>query len=85
MAVGVFGKARELGIEVPREMAVVGFDNIRLARHIVPGLTTADMPKQQLGSSAARKLIEILNHGDIEYEKTILRSELVIRQSCGCE
>lgn len=85
MAVGVFDKARELEINIPCEMAVVGFDNIRLARHVVPGLTTADMPKQDLGSMAARKLINMLVDGHIEYEKVILRTELVIRQSCGCK
>ena len=84
MAIGAMGKARQLGLRVPEDLAVVGFDNIRLARHVVPALTTADMPKYQLGAMAAKKLLEALSNEHIVYEKVVLRTELTIRQSCGC-
>ncbi|MGE5529116.1 MAG: LacI family DNA-binding transcriptional regulator [Patescibacteria group bacterium] len=84
MAVGAMEKAREAGLAIPKDLAVVGFDNIRLARHITPGLTTADMPKYQLGATAAKKLLGAMADDDIAYEKVVFRTELVIRQSCGC-
>ena len=84
MAIGAMEKARQLGLKVPGDLAVVGFDNIRLARHISPGLTTADMPKYQLGAMAAKKLLEALANDHIAYEKVVLRTELIVRQSCGC-
>jgi len=84
MAIGAMEKARQMGLDVPGDLAVVGFDNIRLARHVSPGLTTADMPKYQLGAAAAEKLLAAMANDHIAYEKVVLRTELVVRQSCGC-
>ncbi|MGE5550477.1 MAG: LacI family DNA-binding transcriptional regulator [Bacteroidota bacterium] len=84
MAIGAMEKAKQMGLQVPGDLAIVGFDNIRLARHVSPGLTTADMPKYQLGATAAKKLLEALSDDHIAYEKVVFRTELVIRQSCGC-
>ncbi|MGE5549369.1 MAG: LacI family DNA-binding transcriptional regulator [Bacteroidota bacterium] len=84
MAIGVMGKARELGLNVPEDLAVVGFDNIRLAHHVHPGLTTVDQPKYNMGAAAARKLLNMLTRGEIVYEKAVLRTELILRRSCGC-
>ncbi|MGQ9780116.1 MAG: LacI family DNA-binding transcriptional regulator [Bacillota bacterium] len=84
MAIGAMEKARQLGIRVPEDLAIVGFDNIRLARHVIPGLTTVEMPKYQLGAMAAKKLLETLANEHIVYERVVLKTELVVRQSCGC-
>ena len=42
------------------------------------------MPKYQLGAMAAKKLLEALANDHIAYEKVVLRTELIVRQSCGC-
>ncbi|MGE5552234.1 MAG: LacI family DNA-binding transcriptional regulator [Bacteroidota bacterium] len=84
MAIGAMEKARQLGLCIPDDLALVGFDNIRLARHVTPGLTTADMPKYQLGAMAAKKLLQALTDKHIAYERVVLKTELVVRQSCGC-
>lgn len=57
MASGAFHAARERGIEVPRELSIVGFDDSPIASHIWPPLTTVGWPIREMGKAAALKLI----------------------------
>ena len=83
MAIGVLRCFREAGIEVPREIAVAGFDDIQISSLIHPSLTSVHVDISDLGSLAAERLIEIL--ADRTKRKTIksivLPSRLVIRDS----
>lgn len=83
MAVGVIRESEEIGIEVPRELAVVGFDDILLSRLIKPALTTISAPTYDMGQTAVDFLLEKVK-SDTEMEnnkKEILGTNLVIRQS----
>jgi LacI family transcriptional regulator len=58
MAVGALRAATETGLGIPRDLSVVGFDDIMLAAHLQPGLTTLRQDKAGLGEAAARWLVE---------------------------
>jgi LacI family transcriptional regulator len=74
-----------LGIQIPDEMAFIGFDDFELADILRPALTVIRQPTQQLGQEAARLLFARLDGAaDAPPEKRLLPVELVIRRSCGC-
>jgi LacI family repressor for deo operon, udp, cdd, tsx, nupC, and nupG len=60
MAIGVMDAARRLGAHVPRDLSVVGFDDIRFARYTDPPLTTIAQPMREIGEGTVRLLLEIL-------------------------
>lgn len=82
-AVGALRALREAGRQVPEEVAVVGFDDQRLAAVLNPPLTTVYAPTEQVGRVAAQRLFSLLGTGEAEL-LTLLPTELVIRRSCGC-
>jgi LacI family transcriptional regulator len=74
-----------LGIQIPDEMAFIGFDDFELADILRPALTVVRQPTQQLGHEAANLLFARLNGTpNAPPQKRLLPVELVIRRSCGC-
>ncbi|NDY93799.1 LacI family DNA-binding transcriptional regulator [Ideonella livida] len=61
LAAGVIAAAHERGLELPRELSVVGYDDLDLARKLWPDLTTVHQPIEQLGETAARQVIAALH------------------------
>ena len=60
LATGAIWKARELGLSVPNDVSVTGFDDIELARYVWPPLTTVHVPHRQMGSEAAHALVNLI-------------------------
>jgi len=83
-AVGALTALRKAGKHVPGEVALVGFDDAPLSRHLSPPLTTVRAPIVAAGAAAAEKLLRLIETG-IAGEQTMLPTELVIRRSCGCK
>jgi len=84
MAIGCLFCLGEAGVQVPHDVALVGFDDIPLARFVNPPLTTVRVRIAELGSMALERLalsIETKNFASIKPQT--LRSELVVRTSCG--
>ena len=82
MAVGVLRQVRDLGLEVPRDVSVAGFDNISLSEVIHPALTTLHIPRDQIG----RQIFESLTSqktGTLPPQEIIIEPELVVRESTG--
>lgn len=77
MAVGAIGALREAGRAVPGDVAVVGFDDIPMARYFSPPLTSVRAPLAQMGADAVRQLL----HPDAAPRHTVLPTELVVRAS----
>jgi DNA-binding LacI/PurR family transcriptional regulator len=79
MAMGAIQQARTMGRKVPRDLTVVGYDDIPTAELFAPPLTTIDQQAPKLGQIAAAMLFEVLNgkHPD----PVILPTRLVVRQS----
>jgi DNA-binding LacI/PurR family transcriptional regulator len=84
MAVGAIGAARRLGMRVPDDMSVVGFDDIDLARHILPALTTVHQPVRRKGEEACRLLLEAIERPDaVRPKHRRLETRLIVRDSSG--
>jgi LacI family transcriptional regulator len=84
MAIGALSGLRERGVAVPGEMAVVGFDDIPIARYVDPPLTTVRVPMSRLGARAAERLLEAIAGGSGQVRGgEVVETELVVRASCG--
>jgi LacI family transcriptional regulator, repressor for deo operon, udp, cdd, tsx, nupC, and nupG len=81
-AFGVITRLHELGRRVPEDMSVTGFDDIEIARHVRPPLTTAVSPKAQLGQRSWLMLRAALRGKEVPRYDPI-PSQVVIRQSTG--
>lgn len=81
MAVGVLHAAHDLGLRVPEDLSVTGFDDIPLASHALPGLTTVAQPFQEMGQRAARRLLQLIRNPDLPPETERLPAHLVVRGS----
>jgi len=84
VAMGAMAAIQAAGLEIPDDMAVVGFDDIFLAAYAHPPLTTVRVPAYGLGWTAAEILIRLIE-GDQEASSVTLETELVIRDSCGAK
>ena len=82
MAMGVFQVAEELGVKIPADLSVVGFDNITESKYL--GLTTVDQFISEMGYVATQMLINIINGFPLEDQTYKMQTRLVIRDSC-CE
>ena len=69
----------ELGIRVPEELSVVGFDDIPLSRYTAPPLTTVRQNRTELGKSAFYALSSLMN--DVPISTLLLHAELIVRKS----
>ncbi len=82
VAFGAVSAIKAAGLRIPEDMAVVGFDDIPLARYIDPPLTTVRLPAATLGRKAAEVLLQRLADGGGR-TSVILEAKLVVRESCG--
>lgn len=81
-AVGVLKALRELGIGVPEDVSVIGFDDLRVLEYLSLPLTTVHVPKFDMGRIAAEMLVrQIEGRGELPPEKVSLDAPLVIRES----
>jgi LacI family transcriptional regulator len=84
IAMGAYAAAAELGLPIPTDLAVTGWDDIPVARFLAPGLTTVRQPMAEIGSRAAQLLLERIAGKRRQQVSTILPTEIIIRSSCGC-
>lgn len=63
LAVGAMRRARELGIDVPRDVSIIGFDDIELAQVANPPLTTVHVPHREMGRRAGLALAQLVKNG----------------------
>ena len=81
MAIGAMKALREVGLQIPDDVSVVGFDDINMVQHLTPALTTVRVDKEVLGSIAVRRLLSLINNPDPVGVSSILEVELVVRDS----
>ena len=81
IAVGVLQVCAQLGRQVPDDLAVVGYDDIRLAALVTPPLTTCRVRREQLGQLAIRLLLDQINNPAEDQKKIVVQPELIIRAS----
>jgi DNA-binding LacI/PurR family transcriptional regulator len=83
MAFGAMTAIHEARLRIPKDIAVVGFDDIRLARYSTPSLTTIHEPDIEHGRAAGNMLINLISNKPLENKHIVLKTELKIRNSCG--
>lgn len=81
MSIGALSAAHEVGVRVPQDMSLVGFDDIELARFTSPALTTIAQPKQRIGVVAVDMVLERIQGGRVRARQVILQPQLVVRNS----
>jgi LacI family transcriptional regulator len=88
-AIGVYQAARELGLQIPGDLSVVGFDNLRDAAHLNPPLTTIDQSLENMGTMATEMLVELVKGKSLPINPAEqgqlykIPTRLVIRDSCA--
>lgn len=84
MAIGCMFALNEAGLQVPRDLAVVGFDDIPTARFVTPPLTTVRVRISDMGTRALETLaFQVENPDGTKRSNQVLQTELVVRRSCG--
>jgi LacI family transcriptional regulator len=80
-AAGALQAVREAGLKVPHDVCVVGFDDVPLASHTEPPLTTVHQPMREMGATSARLLIGHLGGIPLPQAPTVIPTELIVRGS----
>jgi len=83
MAIGAIKAAKDSGLKVPEDIAVVGFDNSKMSDIIEPHITTIEQPKYEIGKKAMELLLGLMSGKALEQKKFVLKDELIVRESCG--
>ena len=83
IALGAVAAAESLGLRIPEDLAVTGWDDVMAARHARPALTTVRQPMRELGAWAAQRLHDRLDGDSSPSTHEVLPTQLVRRASCG--
>jgi LacI family transcriptional regulator len=83
IAIGAMGAAREIGLRIPDDIALIGFDDIPFARYLDPPLSTVYLPATELASKALEVLFHLIAHQPPRSKHIRLDTQLVVRHSCG--
>lgn len=85
MAIGALSALREVGLNVPEDMALAGFDDIPIGKYLTPPLTSVEVDIYNLGVLAIETLLHAVTHRNTHHKRqTILPTTLRVRESCGC-
>jgi DNA-binding LacI/PurR family transcriptional regulator/signal transduction histidine kinase len=83
MAIGAFEALKMRGVQVPGEIALTGFDDVREARALGVPLTTVRQPSYEMGMQAVDLLLRAIS-GEKLPENTVIPTQFIVRWSCGC-
>ncbi|MCV9888603.1 LacI family DNA-binding transcriptional regulator [Metabacillus halosaccharovorans] len=81
MAMGVIKAVKDSHLSIPEDVAVVGFDNIKMSSVIEPNLTTINQPKYEIGKKAMELLLKLINGESLQKKKFVMKDELIVRES----
>jgi DNA-binding LacI/PurR family transcriptional regulator len=81
MAIGALRAASELGLRVPGDLSMIGFDDLEITRYTCPTLTTIAQPKEEIGRAAVQRLIELLEGSAPDGKRILIPPMLVMRES----
>jgi len=81
LAGGALKGYKETGVNVPRDVEVIGYDNIKYSNMLETSLSTVAQPFKEIGQVAVELLIKNINNPQMEFEKIVLSPKLILRQS----
>ncbi|OQW52061.1 substrate-binding domain-containing protein [Candidatus Raskinella chloraquaticus] len=82
IAIGSMVEAQARGLSVPSDLSIVGIDDVDMAAHVSPSLTTVHVPTALIGAQAAKMIVAWLRNQDVD-KAVCLPVELIVRRSCG--
>ena len=82
LAVGAIVKSKELGLNVPQDVSITGFDDIELAEVVEPRVTTIHVPHKRMGHAAAQLLLD-LREGKSDCQSVEFETHIIMRESLG--
>lgn len=82
LAIGALNAALDMGLQIPRDVAVIGFDDIPIAPFTRPRLTTVHSPSNEIGIKAARMLLDHINDPSTPRRRVLVPAELITRETC---
>jgi len=84
-AIGLLSAARQAGISVPDDLAIVGFDDIPFASHVHPRLTTVAQPQRDMGRQAMNMALALMtaDDSDAPFSDVVVKGKLIVRESSG--
>jgi DNA-binding LacI/PurR family transcriptional regulator len=82
-AFGAVFAAQEMGLNIPGQLSICGYDDLSMAKNIWPGLTTVHQPAEEILEKATRLLIDMLKGKAVERNTMQVPARLVIRGSTG--
>ena len=80
-SLGVLRAAHELGLRVPEDLSVVGYDNVSVSKWIQPALTTVHQPLQEMAATATQMLLQLADNQPLAHQRIELATELIVRRS----
>lgn len=87
-AVGLMRAARAMGVAIPGELSVVGFDNIPFASYVMPSLTTLAQPKAEMGRMAMQMVLSLIGDERVDHmevSNVVVKGRLIVRESSGAK
>lgn len=85
LAIGAMKALREHGYRIPQDVAFSGYNDIDVSNYISPSLTSVTIPVRQMGEESLQMLLKLVNNQPVSKPPLLLQTELVIRESCGCQ
>jgi len=82
MALGVLNACKRLNYDVPKDVSIIGFDNIVISSLVEPQITTVDQNMYRLGENAAKMLLDVIKNNNQQTSIIKLNTQLIIRESC---
>ncbi len=83
VAVGAMWRFQEAGVRVPEDISITGFNNMEIAQHVAPTLTTVDQRIPDVMSAVADHIVERIQHPEKRARKRVIEPQLVLRGSIG--
>jgi LacI family transcriptional regulator len=81
MAIGCMRHLKSLGLRIPQDVAIIGFDDIEVSSHVEPHLTTIRVLKEEMGKIAVQRIVDIINSKTKTIVTTRVPVELIVRES----
>jgi LacI family transcriptional regulator, repressor for deo operon, udp, cdd, tsx, nupC, and nupG len=82
MAIGAMKAIKQKGLEVPKDISVIGFDDIPMCELVEPELTTISQPKYEIGYQAMKMLLSTIKKEELNHKQIVLPHRLMIRDTC---
>lgn len=81
LAVGVMSQAYKMGIRIPDQLSVIGYDNTKVAEMAIPPLTSVSQPLYEMGIASAKMLFELIETGEMMIDSRIMPHKIIKRQT----